>query len=89
MCTEQAPEPENEKMNGQQYRKWDFALPVLVPVLEMGCQFPVLVIAQPNSLKKNTLLGGAGFGLSRNFLTESECASPFLDLLTRSLRTIR
>jgi hypothetical protein len=33
------------KMNGQQYWKWDFALPVLVPVLEMGCQFPVQVIA--------------------------------------------
>ncbi len=42
--TEQAPEPENEENErSTQYRKWDFALPVLVPVLEMGCPFPVLV----------------------------------------------
>ncbi len=42
--TEQAPEPENEENErSTQYRKWDFSLPVLVPVLEMGRPFPVLV----------------------------------------------
>jgi hypothetical protein len=42
--TEQVPEPENEENEwSTQYQKWDFALPVLVPVLEMGLPFPVLV----------------------------------------------
>ena len=44
LVTEQVPEPENEENEwSTQYRKWDFALPVLVPVLEMGLPFPVLV----------------------------------------------
>ena len=42
LVTEQVPEPENEENEwSTQYRKWDFALPVLVPVLEMGLPFPV------------------------------------------------
>ncbi len=42
LVTEQVPEPENEENEwSMQYRKWDFALPVLVPVLEMGLPFPV------------------------------------------------
>jgi hypothetical protein len=44
LVTEQVPEPENEENEwSTQYRKWDFALPVLVPVLEMGLPFLVLV----------------------------------------------
>ena len=44
LVTEQVPEPENEENEwSTQYQKWDFALPVLVPVLEMGLSFPVLV----------------------------------------------
>ena len=67
LVTEQVPEPENEENEwSTQYRKWDFALPVLVPVLEMGLPFPVLV--------------NCGFGhlhmhvhVSNNFL---ECNDP-------------
>ncbi len=37
LVTEQVPEPENEENEwSTQYRKWDFALPVLVPVLRLG-----------------------------------------------------
>ncbi len=44
LVTEQVPEPENKENEwSTQYQKWDFALPVLVPVLEMGLPFPVLV----------------------------------------------
>jgi hypothetical protein len=42
--TEYVPEPENEEnKQSTQYRKWDFSLPVMVPLLEMGHPFPVLV----------------------------------------------
>ena len=45
----------------------------------------VLVIAQPNSVKKN-LLGGAGFGLSRNFMMESACMKACLSFLATGLK---
>jgi hypothetical protein len=42
--TKQAPEPEKEENEwSTQYRKWDFSFPVMVPLLEMGRPFPVLV----------------------------------------------
>ena len=42
--TEHASEPENEENEpSTQYWKWDFSLLVMVPVLEMGVPFPVLV----------------------------------------------
>jgi hypothetical protein len=44
--TEEAHEPENEKkrmVNAVTYRKCDFSLPVMVPLLEMGRPFSVMV----------------------------------------------
>jgi hypothetical protein len=44
IVTEHAPEPENKKSKrSMQYRKWDFPLPVMIPLLEMGGPLPVLV----------------------------------------------
>ena len=42
--TEEVPESENEKNKvSTLYLKCDFSLPVMVPLLEMGRSFPVLV----------------------------------------------
>ena len=42
--TEHAPEPENEENERlTQFWRWDFPLPVMVPLLEMGVPFPELV----------------------------------------------
>jgi hypothetical protein len=42
--TEHAPEPENEENErSTQFWKWDFPLPGMVPLLEMGVPFPELV----------------------------------------------
>ena len=42
--TEHAPKPENvENEQSTQYWKWDFSLPVMVPLLQLGVPFPELV----------------------------------------------
>jgi hypothetical protein len=70
LVTEQVPEPENKENEwSMQYRKRDFALPVLVPVLEMGLPFPVLVNCSFGNLKihkKYTKINKSPFSVSAN-----------------------
>jgi hypothetical protein len=55
--TEHAPKPENEENKLlTQYRKWDFSLPVMVPLLEMGVPFPALVNCAFGYLHKHSEL---------------------------------